>query len=168
MTGGLRYNKGKNQLDLVPPEWVWALGDVTTKGSEKYLPRNWELGMKWSIPVGCCLRHLTKFVMGERYDPETGCHHLAMAAWNLLALMTYDIREIGEDDLPKLDLRLLDRVNQKTSDMGQKSGNNNLKDRTSYLSEEDFETLVKEIGDDDEEEVMDVWGRGRGPDPDKL
>lgn len=98
--GGLRFNAGKNRLDLIPPEWPWALGDVTTKGSYKYEERNWERGMKWSIMIGCALRHIYKFAAGERYDPETGCHHLAMAAWNVLALMSYDLRGVGENDLP--------------------------------------------------------------------
>lgn len=113
--GGLRFNNDKTMMELVAPEWTWALADVTTRGSVvgggQYPMRNWERGMKWSICVGCAMRHLWKFLCGERYDPETGCHHLAMAAWNLLALMTYDITEIGENDLPARDLSILARVN---------------------------------------------------------
>jgi len=109
--GGLRYNEEKNRLELVPPEWIWTLGDVTTQGSKKYAERNWERGMKWSIMVGCATRHLFKFVCGERYDPETGCHHLGMAAWNILALMSYDLREIGENDIPETDVTILAEVN---------------------------------------------------------
>lgn len=97
--GGLRYNEGKNQLELIPPEWIWGLAMVLTRGAVKYASRNWERGMKWSYPVGCALRHLLKFVCGERYDAESGNHHLAMAAWNCLALMSYDIRGIGENDI---------------------------------------------------------------------
>ena len=97
--GGLRHNDLKNRLDLVPPEWPWALADITTRGSLKYAERNWERGMKWSIMVGCALRHLYKFIAGEQYDKEIGCHHLAMAAWNLLALMSYDLKGVGEDDI---------------------------------------------------------------------
>ena len=36
---------------------------------------------------------------GERDDPETKCHHLAHVAWNALALMVYEMRGLGEDDL---------------------------------------------------------------------
>jgi Domain of unknown function (DUF5664) len=97
--GGLRYDGDKNRLDLLPPEWIWALGLVTTKGSIKYAERNWEKGMKWSKMIGPLMRHVIKFMVGEKYDPETGCHHLAMAAWNCLALMSYDLRGLGEDDL---------------------------------------------------------------------
>lgn len=97
--GGLRYNADKNRLDLLPVEWSLALGEVMTAGAKKYAARNWERGMSWSIMVGCALRHLYKFMRGERYDPETGCHHLAHCAWNVLALMSYDVRAIGQNDL---------------------------------------------------------------------
>lgn len=125
--GGLRLNSGKIRMELTPPEWDYALADVATQGSKKYAARNWELGMEWSVMVGCMKRHLAKFEAGERYDgaefsiPDgtTGCHHLAMVAWNALALMTYDLREIGKNDLPKeVTLELLKRVNALTSDMG--------------------------------------------------
>lgn len=125
--GGQRMNAGKLRMDLLPPEWDQALADVTTQGSKKYDERNWEQGMKWSTMVGCMKRHLNKFLAGERYDGDefdidagtTGCHHLAMIAWNALALMSYDIREIGENDLPTaVQLELFDRVNAGTSDLG--------------------------------------------------
>jgi hypothetical protein len=116
---GLRFNAGKNRMELVPPEWEWALADVTTQGSNKYDARNWEKGMDWSNMIGCMKRHIAKFLAGERYDGEefdleagtTGCHHLAMVAWNALALMSYDLREIGTNDLPKLSMKLLEEVN---------------------------------------------------------
>lgn len=117
--GGLRFNAGKNLMELVPPEWEWALADVTTQGSKKYEARNWERGMDWSNMVGCMKRHIAKFLAGERYDgPEfnlekgtTGCHHLAMVAWNALALMSYDLRGIGNNNLPEIDMELLAKVN---------------------------------------------------------
>lgn len=117
--GGLRFNAGKNKLELIPPEWLWALGDVTTQGSKKYAERNWERGMDWSNMVGCMERHLLKFLAGERYDGTefnkekgtTGCHHLAMVAWNALALMSYDLRGVGQNNLPELKVALLEAVN---------------------------------------------------------
>ena len=123
--GGKRLNAGKNKMELVPPEWIWALGDVMTQGAKKYQDRNWELGMEWANMLGCALRHIFKFVCGERYDGEcfdlekgtTGCHHLAMAAWNLLALMVYDIRGLGRNDLGKLKLEFINRVNAATTDL---------------------------------------------------
>lgn len=99
--GGLRFDSGKLRLDLLPPEWELELARITTEGSKKYAPRNWERGMPWTKMIGCFRRHFLKFMMGEKYDKETGCHHLALAAWNLLALMSYDMRGVGENDLPE-------------------------------------------------------------------
>lgn len=112
----LRYDDGKVRLELIPPEWLWGLGLVLTKGAEKYAPRNWEKGMDHGRVVGSLLRHLTQYQAGERYDKETGCHHLAMAAWNCLALMTYDIRAVGNNDLPQCSVETLEKVNGKSSD----------------------------------------------------
>jgi len=98
--GGLRKDDGKNKLELIPPEWIWGLGMVLTQGAEKYLVRNWERGMSWGKMIGCGLRHVLKFICGERYDRESGCHHLLHASWNFLSLMSYDLRGIGENDLP--------------------------------------------------------------------
>jgi hypothetical protein len=97
--GGLRFSIGKNKIDLVPPEWVWGLGMVLSRGAAKYATRNWERGMAWSEVLGPMFRHAFKFICGERYDPETGCHHMAMVAWNALVLMSYDIRHIGHNDM---------------------------------------------------------------------
>jgi len=113
---GLRRDTGKNRLDLLPPEWVWGLGKVTTAGAIKYEDRNWELGMPWSKVWGPMLRHACKFLAGERYDKETGCHHLLMVAWNALALFTYDFRKLGKNDLkvgsPWMDFEFMDRFCQ--------------------------------------------------------
>lgn len=96
---GMRANDGKNRIELLPAIWTWSLGLVMTRGAIKYEVRNWERGMPWSRMLGSCSRHIFRFVCGERYDKETGVHHLAHAAWNCLALMTYDIRAIGTNDM---------------------------------------------------------------------
>lgn len=100
---GLRYDQGKNRLDLIPAEWEWELGRVTSFGTTKYPARNWEMGMDWGKVAGPARRHLNKFLRGERIDEESQCHHLALAAWNLLALMSYDLRGIGNDNLCRED-----------------------------------------------------------------
>lgn len=98
---GLRYNTGKLRVDLIPPEWIEALAIVLTRGANKYAARNWELGMDWSKPMASGKRHMLAWEKGETYDPETGCHHLAMAAWNFLGLMSYQLREVGNNDIPR-------------------------------------------------------------------
>jgi len=97
----LRYDAGKLRYDLLPGDALAALVKVYTKGAVKYADRNWEKGMSWSRCFGSLMRHCWAFWRGEQNDPETGCHHMAMAAWNCFALVSYSLRAIGNDDRPK-------------------------------------------------------------------
>jgi hypothetical protein len=97
---GLRYDQGKLRYDLLPADGLEELVRVFTVGAAKYADRNWELGMDWSRVFGSLMRHCWKFWRGEEIDPETGCHHMAHAAWNAMALVTYSTRKIGKDDRP--------------------------------------------------------------------
>ena len=97
---GLRHNEGKVKVELVPPRWVLALAEVLTKGAEKYAERNWEKGMEWSKCYSSAQRHLLAFWDGEDNDKETGLPHVAHAAWNCLALLTYSEQQPGLDDRP--------------------------------------------------------------------
>lgn len=99
-TTGIRYDTGKPRYDLLPHDGLAALVDVYTKGAVKYSDRNWEKGMSWSRMFGSLMRHSWKFWGGEDYDEETGCHHMAMAAWNALGLCVYAMRKVGQDDRP--------------------------------------------------------------------
>ena len=95
---GLRFNEGKLAVDQIPPDIIKALAQVYTEGSKKYPKHNWTLGMDWSICIGCAERHFLAWKMGESIDEETGCHHLALAIWNLAALFIYEIYKKGTDD----------------------------------------------------------------------
>lgn len=94
-----RKNSNKIKLHLMPPEWELELAKVFTQGAAKYSDNNWLRGMPYSWCISSAKRHLNKFLLGESHDEETSCHHLAHAAWNLLAIMSYDIRELGTSDL---------------------------------------------------------------------
>lgn len=99
---GLRYNADKLRYDLVPPDAMEALVRVFTFGAKKYAPRNWEKGMPWMECDASLRRHLAAWEMGEHLDPESGEPHLAHAVWNALALLTFELRDIGEDDRPSI------------------------------------------------------------------
>ena len=86
---GLRYDTGKTRFDLVPVFIINALGDIYTIGAQKYADWNWAKGMKWSRIYASLLRHLFKFMCGERLDPESGKPHLAHALWNVGTLLYY-------------------------------------------------------------------------------
>jgi uncharacterized HAD superfamily protein len=89
MGEALRYNEGKLRYDLLEPFAQQEVARVFTIGAEKYAPRNWEKGMAWSKVVASLKRHIAAFEKGEDMDDETGCYHMAHAAWNALALVSY-------------------------------------------------------------------------------
>lgn len=97
-TTGIKYDVGKLRYDLLPADGLEELVKVYTAGAVKYADRNWELGMSWSRILGSLMRHTWKFWRGETHDPETGCHHMAMACWNAMALCVYSLRNVGTDD----------------------------------------------------------------------
>ena len=100
---GLRFNENKVRHDLLEPFAIEELAKVFTKGAEKYEPRNWEKGMQWSKVIASLKRHVNAFERGEDFDfdpscnackegtckSHTGLFHMAHAAWNALALVSY-------------------------------------------------------------------------------
>jgi hypothetical protein len=95
---GVKYDKDKPRLDLIPPELLLRMGEVLGHGASKYGERNWEAGMLWGRVYGATLRHLMAWASGEEKDPETGLPHLAHAATNIAFLLAYDERCLGTDD----------------------------------------------------------------------
>lgn len=111
LTEGVKHDIEKIRLELLPPEMIFALGEVLTFGAKKYADRNWESGMKWSRVFGALMRHSwawwggktptsTNFAFGE-LDPETKFSHLWHAGCCIAFLITYEARQIGEDDRQK-------------------------------------------------------------------
>lgn len=108
--GGLRYNTGKPMMHLIPPDALLELAKVYTRACTpmegypegKYPKRNWERGMNWSKVTDSLERHLITFKKGEDIDAETGLLHTAQIAWNAMALLTYQLRNIGVDDRHKI------------------------------------------------------------------
>lgn len=95
---GLRYNTGKTRFDLLPPDALKELAEVYTQGAKKYAARNWEKGLSWSECYGSLLRHANAWAAREDRDEESGQPHMAHVAWNAMALLTFYLRSIGEDD----------------------------------------------------------------------
>lgn len=97
----MRFTEGKLRFDLLPIEALIELTRVFDMGAIKYDDNNWRKGMKWSQVYRPIFSHLFKWLSGQEIDKETGCHHLAMVAWNALVLLTYSIRKLGTDDRTK-------------------------------------------------------------------
>ena len=95
---GIKFDAFKERFDLIPPEPLMELARVYTYGVGKYADRNWEKGMSWGRVFAAIMRHLWKFWSGKDRDAESGCHHLAHAAWGCLTLLQYSITNKDFDD----------------------------------------------------------------------
>lgn len=87
LSKGLKFDTGKLQYSLIPPETTKALAEVLTFGATKYGPNNWQIvedGNKRYLDA--LFRHLEAYRSGEEIDPESGLHHLAHALTNVAFL----------------------------------------------------------------------------------
>lgn len=94
MPEGRKDDTDKLPLYLLPFDALEDVARVLLFGANKYGERNWEQGMKRSRLIGAGLRHIFKWCMGEKVDPETGLSHIAHAACNMLFLLAYEKRGI--------------------------------------------------------------------------
>lgn len=97
---GVKFDKGKLRMDLLPPDVLEALAQILTEGAVKYGAYNWSKGMAWSRPYAALLRHLIAWWSGQDTDPESGHSHLWHVLTNAAFLVAYEQRGIGEDDRP--------------------------------------------------------------------
>lgn len=96
-TGGQKGSKPE-RFELLNWAFFAELARVADFGARKYADHNWLKGYAWSLNIGAAFRHLVRFVLGESYDPESRCHHLAHLAWHCMALYTFERRGLGTDD----------------------------------------------------------------------
>lgn len=102
MKRALRDNEGKLRWDLLPVEWEEELVKILTKGAVKYSPDNWKESINTQDHesfkqdrMASAMRHIAAYRKGEVFDKENlldvKTTHLGHAAWNLLAIMYYDM-----------------------------------------------------------------------------
>lgn len=96
--GAYRANQGKTQWELMPTEALEEVAKVFTYGAQKYDPDNWRKGFPWRSVFGSGMRHMQSWLSGEDFDEESGLHHLAHAACNMLFLLQYYRTTVGIDD----------------------------------------------------------------------
>ena len=96
---GTRENQGKPPVNLILSKAWLEIAKVAEFGAKKYTPHNYRLGMRWTFFVDAGMRHLIKYCTGEKTDPESGLSHLAHVVWNFLALLEFEIEDIGENDI---------------------------------------------------------------------
>lgn len=98
MNIGVKDDKDKPRMDLLPPDALVDIAKVFTAGANKYSDRNWERGLDWGRIYGALQRHLNAFWSGEDIDDEWGYNHLAHAGCCMLMLLASYKRKIGKDD----------------------------------------------------------------------
>ncbi len=96
-TGGQK-DKKLAQLGALDPLALLALAEIAGAGAEKYDRYNFLKGYDWSLSYDACQRHLNLFWAGDDLDEESGQPHLAHAAWHCLAMLSFHLRELGDDD----------------------------------------------------------------------
>ena len=97
---GVKFDKGKPPLSLLPRAALEEEARVLAFGAEKYGRDNWRLGMDHSRLLDACMRHVVAYADGEDLDPESGLPHLAHARCCLGFLLHYRNAGVGTDDRP--------------------------------------------------------------------
>jgi len=99
MHTALKYDGGKLRWDLLPLDIVEEIVRVYTAGSIKYGDNQWQdLENGEARYMAACFRHICADSKGDEVDEETGCLHLAQAAWNLIAVLWIRKHKKENDD----------------------------------------------------------------------
>lgn len=78
-TGSKRDNRdGKGRFDLLSPIVLMRDAKHMENGARKYEARNWEKGQPLSVFFDSAVRHLYRYLEGNREED-----HLAAARWNI-------------------------------------------------------------------------------------
>jgi hypothetical protein len=90
-----RHNKGKPQLDYIL-DLGSAINEVSRVfefGAKKYARDNWKKGLDSHELLAAALRHMVKYKDDSlsNLDEESGSHHLAHAAWNILVCLKQEL-----------------------------------------------------------------------------
>ena len=103
VANGDRFNDGKIDYTLLPPEAMDLAAKVFMYGSTKYDDFNWCKGLKYRTILASLKRHLRAFEYGEDMDEESKHSHVAHICCNIfmLAFMTENRTDL--DDRFKLE-----------------------------------------------------------------
>lgn len=87
-TAGQKDDAGKPRWDLLPMDAVSRVVEAFGYGARKYEDNGWRRVPDWRRRYyAAAMRHIVSWWRGERLDPESGIHHLAMATACLLILI---------------------------------------------------------------------------------
>ncbi|MGH7869029.1 MAG: dATP/dGTP diphosphohydrolase domain-containing protein [Candidatus Dormibacteraceae bacterium] len=90
----LKKDAGKDRWDLLPTGAIRMIVRVLGFGAKKYAARSWmQVPEARDRYYAAALRHITAWWDGERYDPESGLHHLGHALCCLVFLYELDPKD---------------------------------------------------------------------------
>jgi len=82
----IKFDSNKLMYDLIPPSALEGIAKVLTHGAKKYKPNNWRKGSKDRY-IGATMRHFEAWRKGERFDQDSGFHHLEHVLTNICFLL---------------------------------------------------------------------------------
>lgn len=97
----MKFDNGKPQINLVPPEVIIAAANVFGFGAQKYGVNNWRQDINkfpYSRHYGSIMRHLLAWHSGEDLDPESGLPHTHHALTQMMILVMCEIEGKDVDD----------------------------------------------------------------------
>ena len=97
---GLKYDKDKPAMSLLPPDALLVLGKVMAFGASKYDAHNWRKGIEYSRLLSAAERHMAKFnsSLESDIDEESNLHHLAHAAVDIIMVLQFYLEGRGDLD----------------------------------------------------------------------
>jgi len=97
---GQKFDQGKPTFDLLPDDALAAINKVLEFGANKYAERNWEQGFEWRRAWNATFRHLWDWIRRKDIDDESGMPVLWHAGCEILFLIAFTLRDVGDDDRP--------------------------------------------------------------------
>lgn len=95
---GKKFDSDKPEYGLIPPFALLEIAKIVSFGAKKYAPNNWQKVKPKIRYFNAAMRHAWAWLAGEKYDPETGYHHMAHAAINLMFLVEHDMIYSKDED----------------------------------------------------------------------
>lgn len=95
-SGAVRdMHEGKGRLDLLPCSAILELAKHCEAGAAKYGERNVDRGIPQHSFIDSALRHLFKYLRGDRDE-----NHLVAALWNIAWAVNQEVEKPEMQDLP--------------------------------------------------------------------
>ena len=95
-TGSVRdMHEGKGRLDLLPCSAILELSKHCENGALKYGERNVDKGIPQHSFIDSGLRHLFKYLRGDRDE-----NHLVAALWNIAWAVNQEVEKPEMQDIP--------------------------------------------------------------------